>query len=245
MPMYIENARAHAALAVAAQHADKAPNPLPFVWDGSAWTTPSGERRDLPLIRSGMGKWLASLAEVLHSCVFDDHAPDPERAASLRQEVERLMISIEALDLDDTEAEYTRTDAAQLSALADRLDVAATAGEVTALKAVSDEVLSAANGRAAHLLSLASQFDTFRAPMRDPVEWVKRLGDAPRTFHVRTSAVWDAFCVAEPGVVRSLGAVAGKRALFAAMDKRFGARRKLSGYEGWRGVALPDVQAST
>ncbi|MEU0816016.1 hypothetical protein [Streptomyces mirabilis] len=154
------------------------------------------------------------------------------------------MISIEALHMDATEAECTRTDAEQLSALADRLEVTATPAEVTALKAVSDEILSAANGRATHLLSLASQFDPFRAPMRDPAEWVKCLGDAPRTVHVRTSAAWDAFCVAEPGVVRSLGAVAGKRALFAAMDKRFGARRKLSGYEGWRGVALPDVQAS-
>ncbi|MER5529790.1 hypothetical protein ABT075_35270 [Streptomyces sp. NPDC002677] len=238
MPIYIDNARAHAALVVAAQHADMAPESLPFLWDGSAWTTPSGERRDLALIRSGMGKWLASLAEVLRSCVFDDRAPDPKRAARLRQEVERLMISIEALDLDDTEAEYTRTDAAQLAVQADRLDVAATAGEVTALKAVSDEVLAAANGRATHLLSLASQFGAFRAPMRDPAQWVKYLGDAPRTVHVRTSAVWDAFCMAEPDVVRSLGAVAGKRALFAAMDKRFGARRKLSGYEGWRGLSL-------
>jgi hypothetical protein len=42
-------------------------------------------------------------------------------------------------------------------------------------------------------------------------------------------------------LARSLGTVAGKRALFAAMDKRFGARRKLSGYEGRRGVTLPDA----
>ncbi|MFE3167342.1 hypothetical protein [Streptomyces sp. NPDC059224] len=238
--MYIENARARAALAVAAQHADKAPNPLPFLWDGSAWATPSGERRDLPLIRGGMGDWLASLAKELDSChACHNGAPDPKRAAQLRQKAEHLLISIDPLDTAN--AEYIRADVALLHAEADMLEVAVTFGEVTALKAVSDEVLSAPNGRAAHLLSLASQFDAFRAPMRDPAEWVKRLGDAPRTVHVRTSAVWDAFCLAEPGVVRSLGAVAGKRALFAAMDKRFGARRKLGGYEGWRGVALPDA----
>ncbi|MGW0630520.1 hypothetical protein [Streptomyces sp. NPDC002758] len=157
--MYIENTRARAALAIAAQYADKAPNPPPFVWDGSAWATPSGERRDLPLIRGGMGDWLASLAKVLDSCLdFHNGAPDPERATQLRQKAESLLISIDALDA--SEAEYARADAALLCAEADMLEVAVTFGEVTALKAVSDEVLSASNGRAAHVLSLASQFNT-------------------------------------------------------------------------------------
>ncbi|TVZ94324.1 hypothetical protein [Streptomyces sp. BK340] len=108
------------------------------------------------------------------------------------------------------------------------------------LDTVASEILSAPDGRATHLLSLASQFDAFRAPLRDPAEWVKRLGSVPHSVHVRTSAVWEAFCAAEPVLARSLGTTGGKRALFAAMDGRFGARRKLAGYEGWRGVALND-----
>ncbi|MFJ9792698.1 hypothetical protein [Streptomyces globosus] len=108
---------------------------------------------------------------------------------------------------------------------------------------VASEVESASDGRATQLLSLASQFDAFRAPLNDPAAWVRRLGTAPHNVHVRTSVVWEAFCAAEPVLARNLGTTTGKRALFAAMDKRFGARRKLAGYEGWRGVAVPEADA--
>lgn len=108
------------------------------------------------------------------------------------------------------------------------------------MREVASEVESASDTRATQLLSLASQFDAFRAPLNDPASWVRNLGSAPHGVHVRTTAAWEAFVTAEPVLARSLGAVTGKRALFAAMDKRFGVRRKLVGYEGWRGVALPE-----
>ncbi|TDU04756.1 hypothetical protein EDD99_3231 [Streptomyces sp. 846.5] len=241
MGIYIDNASARGALAVAAQHADEAPTPLPFLWDGSEWTTPTGERRDFPLIRCGMGEWVADLAKVLeHDYPYQEQ--DPGAAARLRNKASHLLISIEALDMDDFEAETTRADAEALMARADRLSRSSfdVWQSITPLKSVADDLLSAPNGRATHLLSLASQFEAFRAPMRDPAHWVRSLGAAPRSEHVRTARVWDAFCAAEPGLSLKLGEHAGKRVLFAAMDKRFGARKKLAGYEGWRGVALAE-----
>ncbi|MGN5379559.1 hypothetical protein ACQ4WX_26580 [Streptomyces lasalocidi] len=244
MPKYIENARARAALAVAAQHADKARDPLPFVWTGASWTTPGGEWRDLPLIRKGMGEWLADVTAGLRW----HYAPALE-ATERREELERRAKFVEA---GMTSAEAGAKEAVRERAASLRRDAAAietppapfTLETLHALDSVGSEMLSASDARATQLLSLASQFEAFRAPMRDPVAWVKRLGVAPHSVHVRTSAVWEAFATAEPVLARTLGTVAGKRALFAAMDKRFGARRKLSGYEGWRGVALPEVQAS-
>ena len=68
------------------------------------------------------------------------------------------------------------------------------------LNDVAAELLSAPDGRATHLLSLASQFDAFRAPMSDPAQWVSRLVSAPRSAHVRTSVVGGVQCLrAGPG----------------------------------------------
>ncbi|MFJ5950675.1 hypothetical protein [Streptomyces noursei] len=240
MGKYVDDVDARRALDVAAQYADMARGPLPFVWTGAEWTTPGGERRDLPLIRRGMGEWLADVVAGLRW----RHAPALEAAAEREYRLRRAR----ALERDAVTAEagaqaVLLRKAQGLRREADAmpsLPASVTLDDVEALKSVSDEMLSASNGRATQLLSLASQFDHFRAPMRDPAEWVRLLGAAPRSVHVRTSVVWDAFCVAEPVLSRSLGTVMGKRALFAAMDRRFGARRKLSGYEGWRGVALSE-----
>ncbi|MDX6758046.1 hypothetical protein SIN09_00940 [Streptomyces sp. F8] len=128
---------------------------------------------------------------------------------------------------------------AELDAIPAPADVAPAV--VRDIGAVASEVESASDGRATQLLSLASQFDAFRAPLNDPATWVRMLGTAPHNVHVRTSVVWEAFCAAEPVLARNLGTVTGKRALFAAMDKRFGTRRKLAGYEGWRGAVVPQV----
>jgi hypothetical protein len=237
--MYIENARARTALESAAQHAANASTPLPFLWDGSTWTTPTGERRDLALIRRGIGEWLADLAEA------NDPTRIAERIENLRSQAKELHSRLQWGEVSEAEEEQTRADAHTLAMQADSLERTlseqpdARPWDLT-LRTVAEEMLSSSNGRAEHLLSLASQFDAFRAPMRDPADWVKSLGDAPRSIHVRTSTTWEAFCTAEPGVVRSLGTTGTKRALYAAMDRRFGARRKLGGYEGWRGVALDD-----
>ncbi|MEY9837551.1 hypothetical protein [Streptacidiphilus sp. EB103A] len=238
--MYIDNEQAYAALAVAAEHADKAGVPVPFLWDGSEWTTRTGERRDIPLIRRDMGGWLAGLAGAL------ERLPSASaRAAELRAQATRENLRIVLGEVEGDKAEYVRTDVEMLRVEADLVErgelgkVPDLWREIDPIKSVATEVLTASNARAIQLLSLASQFDAFRAPMRDPADWVRDLGTAPRTEHVRTALVWDAFVVAEPGLSGSLGERAGKRALFAAMDKRFGARKKLAGYEGWRGVALP------
>ncbi|MFG2936655.1 hypothetical protein [Streptomyces sp. NPDC048282] len=238
MRKYIDDVAARRALETAAQHADKARDPLPFVWTGASWATPGGEWRDLPLIRKGVGDWLADVVAGLRW----HYAPAIE-AGERRADLERQAESV------DTSALLTEAGArALLHQKAASLRQAAAAittppapfalETLQSLDTVASEMLSAPDGRATHLLSLASQFDAFRAPLRDPAEWVKRLGSAPHSVHVRTSAVWEAFCAAEPVLARSLGTTGGKRALFAAMDGRFGARRKLAGYEGWRGVAL-------
>ncbi|KNB49185.1 hypothetical protein AC230_28115 [Streptomyces caatingaensis] len=236
---YIDDAVARSALETAAQHADKAGRPTPFVWTGADWTTPGGERRDLPLIRRGMGEWLRDLGAGLHAA----HAEAVDARARwkyLMDQMRELRIQANAAT-DPGAKEYLNEAADELARDASYIHIPAAPIDpdvVPVIGSVASEILSAPNSRATQLLSLASQFESFRAPMRDPGEWVKRLAAAPRSVHVRTTAVWDAFCVAEPVLARSLGATAGKRALFAAMDRRFGARRKLAGYEGWRGVAL-------
>lgn len=238
---YVDDVAARGVLELVARHADKARDPLPYVWTGASWTTPGGEWRDLPLIRKGLGEWLADVVAGLRWY----YAPAME-ADERRAELERRAKSAEL------DAGFAESGAAVLlheQAAVLRRDAAAietppapfTLESLHALGSVVSEMLSASDARATQLLSLASQFETFRAPMRDPAAWVKRLGAAPHSVHVRTSAAWEAFATAEPVLARSLGTVTGKRALFAAMDKRFGARRKLSGFDGWRGVSLPDA----
>ncbi|MEU4302175.1 hypothetical protein [Kitasatospora aureofaciens] len=210
---------------------------VPFVWDGGRWVTQGGEYRDLPLIRRGMGEWLLAVAVEM-----DAASSSAARRTKLR---DRLSGLYEAMPDARTEEEETRltTEIGEVRRLLGIEDARAriTVDYATAQRArdVAEEIRSASVGRANQLLSQASQFDAFRAVMKDPAEWVAALGTAPRNEHVRTSAVWEAFSLAEPALARSLGIKTGKRLLFAAMDKRFGARRKLSGYEGWRGAALP------
>lgn len=233
---YIADASARSALEAAAGYADRAGVPVPFVWSGAQWTTPGGEWRDWPLIRRGMGEWLRAVVAGL-----DAAGSDGER----REEVQRHMrdarfAAFHAIDPDDKQwhtdvAEGLARDLAAIPA-----PVHAAPSLVRDLRSVASEIESASDARATQLLSLASQFEAFRAPLNDPASWVRNLGAAPYGTHVRTSAVWEAFATAEPVLARSLGTVTGKRALFAAMDVRFGARRKLSGYEGWRGVALSE-----
>lgn len=208
---------------------------MPFVWSGAQWTTPGGEWRDWPLIRRGMGEWLRGLADAL-----DSGETDALRRRVLRDRMDAIRDALPDAVTDAEEDRLTEV----MGALRKELDsipapIKVAPGTVTRLRDVASEVESASDARATQLLSLASQFDAFRAPLNDPASWVRKLGAAPHGVHVRTSAVWIAFATAEPVLARSLGTVTGKRALFAAMDKRFGARRKLSGYEGWRGVALP------
>ncbi|MFE2546758.1 hypothetical protein [Actinacidiphila glaucinigra] len=238
MRKYIDDVAARRALETAAQHAGHARDPLPFVWTGASWATPGGEWRDLPLIRKGVGDWLSDVADGLRwyyapAIEAEEQRADLERRAS-SAETNAAYAEAGARALLHQEAASLRRDAAAIAT-----PPAPVALEtLQSLGTVASEMLSAPDTRATHLLSLASQFDAFRAPLRDPAEWVKRLGSAPHSVHVRTSAAWEAFCAAEPVLARSLGTTGGKRALFTAMDSRFGARRKLAGYEGWRGVAL-------
>ncbi|MGV9562569.1 hypothetical protein [Streptomyces sp. NPDC003480] len=186
-----------------------------------------------------MGEWLRAVATGL-----DAAESDAERREELRRHMhDARFAAFHATDPDDKQ---WHTDVA--NGLARDLEAIPAPARIAPalvrdIRTVASEIEAASDARATQLLSLASQFDAFRAPLNDPAAWVKRLGAAPHSVHVRTSAVWEAFATAEPVLSRSLGTVTGKRALFAAMDKRFGARRKLSGYEGWRGVALPDVGA--
>lgn len=231
---YIADASARDALEAAARHADRASVPVPFTWSGAQWTTSGGEWRDWPLIRRGMGEWLRGLADAL-----DAEEVRTERRRALR---DRLAAIRDALPDAATEEEEERL-MDSMGSLRQELDsiplpVDVAPSKIHGMRDVATEVESASDARATQLLSLASQFDAFRAPMNDPAAWVRRLGTAPHGAHVRTSTVWDAFCAAEPVLARSMGATTGKRALFTAMDKRFGARRKLSGYDGWRGVSL-------
>ncbi|MFJ7997142.1 hypothetical protein ACIQ7D_08310 [Streptomyces sp. NPDC096310] len=182
-----------------------------------------------------MGEWLRGLADAL-----DSEEVNEGRRRALR---DRLEAARDALPDAATEEEEERL-LVSLGALRQQLDsipapAGVAPGVIHRVRDVASEIESASDGRATQLLSLASQFDAFRASLSDPATWVRNLGAAPHGMHVRTSVVWEAFVTAEPVLARSLGTVTGKRALFAAMDKRFGARRKLSGYEGWRGVALP------
>ncbi|MGW1869666.1 hypothetical protein ACWCPS_29405 [Streptomyces mauvecolor] len=231
----MDDATARHALEAAAQHADRAGVPAPFVWSGAQWTTPGGEWRDWPLVRRGMGEWLRGLAAGLDT---------PESGDKRREQLHSAMRDhrFAAFHATDPEDKRWHTDMAdkltqELEAIPTPVGIAL--ATVARIRDVASEIESASDARATQLLSLASQFDAFRAPLSDPTTWVKRLGSAPHNAHVRTKAVWDAFCTAEPVLARNLGATTGKRALFAAMDKRFGTRRKLAGYEGWRGVALP------
>ncbi|MGP3969430.1 hypothetical protein [Streptomyces sp. 6N223] len=243
MAKYIDDAAARRALEFAAQHADKASSEVPYRWNGSSWTTPGGEWRDLPLIRRGVGEWLGRLVGDVRD--FEDRQviAEQERRAALMEEVRRLETAFSQPHMDPGARDLLVRQAIEKDEEAKRIvipDGALDLEILDALKAVSGEILSASDTRATQLLSLASQFDAFRAPMRDPAEWVARLTPGPRSAHVRASVVWEAFSVAEPVLARSLGVRTGKRLLFAAMDRRFGTRRKLAGYEGWRGVALSE-----
>lgn len=190
----------------------------------------------MPLIRRGMGEWLRSLADGLNAA-----EKGAERRRALRESMDEARYRAEdAQDDDEQERHY-----ADMGRLRQEIDSIPAPADVTPLviqhiRDVASEVESASDTRATQLLSLASQFDAFRAPLNDPASWVRNLGSAPYGVHVRTAAAWEAFATAEPVLARSLGTGTGKRALFAAMDKRFGARRKLAGYEGWRGVPLPE-----
>ncbi|MFF2925133.1 hypothetical protein ACFVTP_22445 [Streptomyces celluloflavus] len=233
MSKYIADTSARSALEAAARYADRG-GPVPFVWSGAQWTTPGGEWRDWPLIRRGMGEWLRGLVAGL-----DAEGGSAERRKSLRDAMhDHRFAALHTTDADDKAWHTERADALtrDLDALPAPANVAPSL--IRELRTVASEIESASDTRASQLLSLASQFDAFRAPLNDPATWVRNLGAAPYGTHVRTSAVWEAFAAAEPVLARSLGTVTGKRAVFAAMDKRFGARRKLSGYEGWRGVSL-------
>ncbi|MFJ4676614.1 hypothetical protein [Kitasatospora sp. NPDC088783] len=212
---------------------------VPFAWSGARWETPGGEWRDLPLIRRGMGEWLASLADWL---LRENATPlrVAEEVEALRRE-ERHFQTAEDFSTDPEARRHLKWKREATRRVIDARVVPPMTVElelIRAMEAVSGEMLSATDIRATQLLSLASQFDAFRTPMRDPADWVAHLVPAPRSEHVRTSLVWEAFTVAEPVLAGALGSRTGKRLLFAAMDKRFGARRKLGGYDGWRGVAL-------
>ncbi|WEV27927.1 hypothetical protein OYE22_24205 [Streptomyces sp. 71268] len=237
MSKYIADASARDALEVAAMHASRADVPVPFVWNGAQWATQGGEWRDWPLIRREVGGWLRGLADALSG----DGALT-ERRRRARRQLDAAREALEDAGVSEEEEERQT----QIIGVAYK-ELEATRGAVTVqpalvrdMRVVASEIESASDARATQLLSLASQFDAFRASLSDPASWVRSLGTAPRGVHVRTAAVWEAFSAAEPVLARSLGMTTGKRALFAAMDKRFGARRKLAGYEGWRGVALPE-----
>lgn len=233
---YIADMSARDALEAAARHADRASGPVPFVWSGAQWTTPGGEWRDWPLIRRDMGAWLRALADGL-----DADRVNAERRRLLRDRMDAVRDALPDAATDEEEDRLMVAMGAlreELESIPAPVDVAPAL--VRDMRTVASEMESASDARATQLLSLASQFDAFRAALNDPAAWVRRLGAAPRGVHVRTSAVWEAFAADEPVLSRSLGMVTGKRALFAAMDRRFGARRKLAGYEGWRGVQLPE-----
>ncbi|MCX4781112.1 hypothetical protein [Streptomyces sp. NBC_01264] len=210
---------------------------MPFVWNGAQWTTPAGEWRDWPLIRRDMGGWLRSLVEGVEA-----DASNKERQRALRESLDEARNRAEDAQSDEEQEHHY----AEVGRLRQELDSLPAPAEVAPsvvrdIATVASEVESASDARATQLLSLASQFDAFRAPLNDPAAWVRMLGTAPHSAHVRTSVVWEAFCAAEPVLARNMGTTAGKRALFTAMDKRFGARRKLAGYEGWRGAVAPEA----
>jgi len=178
--IYIDNEQAYAALAVAAEHADKAGAPVPLLWDGSEWTTRTGERRDIPLIRRDMGAWLLGLAAEL------ERLPSASRQAEdLRAEAAQEAIRLTLGEVEDDKEEYVRAGIEMLRVEANLLEqgeigkVPDPWRDIKPIKSVATEVLTASNARAIQLLSLASQFDAFRAPMRDPAAWVVALGAAP------------------------------------------------------------------
>ncbi|MFM9448156.1 hypothetical protein [Streptomyces acidiscabies] len=240
MGKYVDDMAARHALETVAQHVDRVRDPLPFVWSGAVWTTQSGEWRDFPLIRRGMGEWLRRAAEALSP---DSDTALTNRRYELSYAMDEARNRMEEAGVEDDEADRQADIIGTLREQLKALPAPARVAPVVLghIRDVASEIEAASDARASQLLSLASQFDAFRAPLNDPATWVRNLGGAPYGVHVRTSAVWEAFADAEPVLARSLGTTTGKRALFTAMDKRFGARRKLSGYEGWRGVALPDV----
>ncbi|MBT2453909.1 hypothetical protein [Streptomyces sp. ISL-86] len=184
-----------------------------------------------------MGAWLHSLVEGVEA-----DASSKERRSALWESLDAARDRAEDAQSDEEQEHHY----AEMGRLRQELEslpapVHVAPAVVRDIGTVASEVESASDARATQLLSLASQFDAFRAPLNDPAAWVRMLGTAPHNVHVRTSAAWDAFCAAEPVLARNLGATTGKRTLFAAMDKRFGARRKLAGYEGWRGAVVPEV----
>lgn len=235
---YIDDTLAHRALDAAAYALAPGSPQVPFLWSGTQWVTLTGEWRDLPKVRSGVGEWLADFAFWLRRENYDamqlaeDRAELDRQARSAEMDVRLVAAEVRTLVERSAAALRRQAEAIIVPPMTVPLEL------IKGMESAASEILTATDARATHLLRLASQFDAFRAPMRDPADWVAGLSAAPRTEHVRTSAVWDAFSLAEPALARSLGARTGKSVLFAAMDKRFGARRKLSGYEGWRGVAL-------
>ncbi|MGW4809176.1 hypothetical protein [Kitasatospora sp. NPDC004272] len=63
MGKYMDDALARRAREASAHVASWQGEPaVPFAWSGARWETPAGQWRDLPLIRRGMGEWLANLA---------------------------------------------------------------------------------------------------------------------------------------------------------------------------------------
>nr|BFE31183.1 hypothetical protein GCM10010200_034340 [Actinomadura rugatobispora] len=66
MGKFLDAGAALHALETAAPHANTAGQEVSDLWNGSSWTSPGGERRDLPAIRPGMGEWLISPVEPWH-----------------------------------------------------------------------------------------------------------------------------------------------------------------------------------
>ncbi|MCZ4609607.1 hypothetical protein O3S80_38740 [Streptomyces sp. Lzd4kr] len=126
-----------------------------------------------------MGEWLADVAAGLRWY----YAPAIE-AGERRAELERRAGTIEtnALLAEAEARAFLHQEAASLRHAAAAITTPPAPFALKTLQSldtVASEMLSAPDGRATHLLSLASQFDAFRAPLRDPAEWVKRLGSAP------------------------------------------------------------------
>ncbi|MFD8027926.1 hypothetical protein ACFV3F_04065 [Streptomyces sp. NPDC059717] len=154
MRKYIDDVAARRALETAAQHADKARDPLPFVWTGASWTTPGGEWRDLPLIRKGVGDWLADVAAGLRwyyapAIEAEERRAELERQANMA-ETNALFAEAEARALLHREADSLRRDAAAITTPPTPFAMET----LQSLEAVASEMLSAPDARATHLLSL-------------------------------------------------------------------------------------------
>jgi hypothetical protein len=245
---YIEDSQSRAALAVASLCTEATPTRVPYRYDGAAWVMQAGERHDLALIRRGMGDWLTTLADIADDAAEVNQPLPIWLAGELRMQV--IALRDKARDSGLLSDEASRLEAEALGLLDTARILIGAASEqqekgskpyilARELHELARDMHSAPSGRARHLLELASQFDGFRAPNREPADWVATLGVVPRSVHVRVTEVWQAFCAAEPALSARLGTTGGRRALYAAMDKRYGVRTKLGGYSGWRGVGMP------